>query len=508
MIEFSRTGWPGNCCLVFPRAVVDPVHALYQRRAYPAMSHPSTDPAVTAVAARLGGLDVANPARASVLEIGCAAGHNLLPLAARWPDSRFTGIDFSSPAILEARETARCAGLPHVEFIETDLTTFDPGDEVRYDFIIVHGVYSWVPEEVRQALLKFCARRLSAAGCVVISYNTLPGWSLRKTLVDLTSDIAASPAAGAIGNSPEEILGYLATATGNRTPYARHLTAVLHDLFGKGEEMLPFDDFSPVNEPCTFQQFTHGASRHGLHYLGESQLTENFPSSLAPEAAGLLKPFVGDPLVLQQTIDVLTNRTFRSALLCRSDAVLLGNISADALFQFSVRTPHEVEQEADQVCIVSPGGEVLARFDRPLAIAFFSALSKPKPHARLVRELFDQLASADEKKPELSRLIIDSAGKGLVLLHDGILRFNSEIPDFPNLGRLRLIAAAKGQALVDVYHRPHRLEEGQRKIAALMDGSRSFAELEALAKSNLPHLDFSWWMGRLAARGMFEESIG
>jgi SAM-dependent methyltransferase len=472
------------------------------------MSHPSTDPAVTAVAARLGGLDVANPARASVLEIGCAAGHNLLPLAARWPDSRFTGLDFSRPAILEARETARFAGLTNVEFIETDLTTFDPGDEVHYDFIIAHGVYSWVPEEVRQALLKFCATRLSAAGCVVISYNTLPGWSLRKTLVELTSAIAASPAAEVIGNSPEEILGYLATATGNRTPYARHLTAVLHDLFGKGDEILPFDDFSPVNEPCTFQRFTHGASQHGLYYLGESQLKENFPSSLAPEAAGLLKPFAGDPLVLQQMIDVLTNRTFRSALLCRSDAVLVGKISASTLLRFSVRTPHEVEHEADQVCIVSRGGEVLARFDSPLAIAFFSALSKSKPHSRSIRELFEQLANPDEKKPELSRLIIDSAGKGLVLLHDGILRFSSEIPHFPHLGLLRLMAVGKSQALVDVYHSPHRLEEGRRQIAALMDGSRSFAELEALAKSISPHLDFPSWMGQLAARGMFEESIG
>ena len=494
--------------MVSSRAVDDPVHALYQRRAYPAMSHPSADPAVTAVAARLGGLDVANPARASVLEIGCAAGHNLLPLAARWPDSRFTGIDFSKPAILEARETARFAGLSHVEFIETDLSTFDPGDEMDYDFIIVHGVYSWVSEEVRHALLKFCATRLSAAGCVVISYNTLPGWSLRKTLVELTSAIAASPAVEAIGNSPEEILGYLATATGNRTPYARHLTAVLHDLFGKGDEILPFDDFSPINEPCTFQQFTHRAKQHGLHYLGESQLTDNFPSSLAPEAACLLKPFAGDPFVLQQMIDVLTNRTFRSALLCRSDAVLVEKISASTTLRFSVGMPHEVEHEADQVCIVSRGGEVLARFDKPLAIAFFSALSKSKPHSRPAQELFSQMGNPEEDEPELARLIIDSAEKGLVLLHDGIPPFDSEIPDFPDLGLLRLMAVRKAQALVDVYHAPHRLEEGQRQIAALMDGSRSIAELEALAKSILPHLDFPSWMGQLAARGMFEESIG
>lgn len=495
--------------MVSSKRVSDSVHSLYQRRAYPAMSHPSTDPAVTAVAARLGGLDIASPARAEVLEIGCAAGHNLLPLAARWPDSRFTGIDFSKPAILEARETARFAGLTNVEFIETDLSTFDPGGEVRYDFMIAHGVYSWVPEEVRQALLKLCALRLAVNGCAVISYNTLPGWSLRKTLVELTSRIAESPAAEATGNSPEEILGYLATAAGNHTPYSRHLTTVLHDLFGKGDEILPFDDFSPVNDPCTFQHFTDRARQHGLCYLGESQLTENFPSSLAPEAASLLKPFAEDPLVLQQMIDVLTNRTFRSALLCRSDAHLLERLSPSAILRFSIRIPHEVEHGPDEVRVLSRRGEVLARFENPLALAFFSALLKSKPHSRPIHELLEQMGSLSEMKqvlPGLARFIMDSAGKGLVLLSEGSQRFDSEVPEFPNLGPLRLMALRKGQALVDFYHTSHRLEGEQRRIASAMDGSLTTAELEAWAKSILPHFDFRSWIDQLAARGMFEKT--
>ncbi|MBC8125621.1 MAG: class I SAM-dependent methyltransferase, partial [Gloeobacteraceae cyanobacterium ES-bin-144] len=82
----------------------DLIHELYETRAYPAMSHPSSDPALTAVAALLAGLRVRHPSQSKILEIGCASGLNLIPLAIRWPQSRFVGIDLSGPAIQQARE--------------------------------------------------------------------------------------------------------------------------------------------------------------------------------------------------------------------------------------------------------------------------------------------------------------------------------------------------------------------------------------------------------------------
>lgn len=489
----------------------DPVHELYQSLVYPSMSHPSTDPAITAVAAKLAGLDIPTPTCANILEIGCASGHNLMPLAARWPDSRFTGIDYSTSAIREARRLATEAGLTNVEFIEADLCAFDPGED-SYDFIIAHGVYSWVPDQVRQALLDFCKAHLSHEGIATISYNTLPGWSLRKTLVSLTGLISQRPAAGEIGQDPESILAYLATAAGCHTPYARHLTAVLHDMFGKSSDILHFDDFGPVNEACTFLDFTGHASRSGLLYLGESQIADNFPAALAPESARILRPLGNDPLVLQQTIDVLTNRTFRSSILCRADAPIQTRITAATALHFSVRCLHEFEATDEGARLIDREGEELARFEHPLAVAFFAALDECAPESVPMSEIIERMADRMKEQfdptnslPPLATLVMDAARQNLILLRDEPVRFDPLPPAFPNLGRLRLMAAAKGQALVDIYHAPCSFVDERHQVAAAMDGTRSIDELAAISKSLIPQLDFHAWLGWLAERGMFAD---
>lgn len=482
--------------VAFP--MLDGVLNLYQSCAYQAMSHPSTDPAGTAVAARLAGLEVANPADARFLEIGCAAGHNLLPLAARWPRSHFVGIDFSAAAIREATETALGAGLHNVEFIETDLRAYDSGDGAPFDFIIAHGVYSWVPDEVRQRLMELCTARLSTNGLALISYNTLPGWSLRKTLIDLTNRLAT---AGAAGGNPEEILAFLATAAGNHSPYARHLTSVLHEMFGKGAGPLRFDDFAPVNDPCTFLDFTGHAARSGLRYLGESQLADDLPASLALGSKEILKPLARDPLALQQTIDVLTNRTFRRSLLCRADAPVRERMSAARVLDFSVRCPHVVERTTGGVRLLDRRGEETAHFKNPAEMAFFSNLSATQSVP--VHELIGPMAEGLDPHRRLPQMIVEAARRGLVLLRDEPLRFDTTIPAFPDLGPLRLIAARRGQPLTDLYHTSYPLEESWQQIATAMDGSHSVGELATLAGKMDPKLDFQTWLGHLAARGMF-----
>src|SRR6266511_1890899 len=144
----------------------------YRHGAIP-VSHPARIGAI----GRIHALNCAPPDHCRVLELGCAEGMNLLPLAERFPLSEFIGVDLS-PVQIATGESARVAcSLGNARLVCADLREFQPEPE-SYDYIIAHGVYSWVSDEVKERVLAICSRALRPAGLAYVSYNTLPEWSL------------------------------------------------------------------------------------------------------------------------------------------------------------------------------------------------------------------------------------------------------------------------------------------------------------------------------------------
>ena len=239
----------------------DPIRQLYETRVYPAMSHPLSDPAVSGVAALLAGLDVRQPERARILEIGCASGHNLIPLAMRWRSSRLTGIDLSEEAIRMARGLATAAGAGNAEFHAVDLRDFE-ADDGAFDFIIAHGFFSWVADEVKARLLAFCRRKLAPGGIATVSFNLESGWLPRLPVIRKARAILAAGAADEMA-----ALAILRTVT---EPGSAEME-IIDDMLLKGPDILPFDDFAPINDPWSLENFVASASHAGLRWLGESE---------------------------------------------------------------------------------------------------------------------------------------------------------------------------------------------------------------------------------------------
>lgn len=113
-------------------------------------------------------------------ELGCGDGANLLALAFYDPEPTFIGIDNSSSAIDQARESARSLGLENIRFVLKDIRDLELADVAPSDYIIAHGLYSWVPEDARDAILTFCRKNLAPNGLAYISYNAQPGWAMRR----------------------------------------------------------------------------------------------------------------------------------------------------------------------------------------------------------------------------------------------------------------------------------------------------------------------------------------
>lgn len=472
----------------------DPVRELYSEKRYPALSHPVTDPAHLAVSARLAGLQrLAMPEACRVIELGCATGHNLLPLAARYPESDFMGLDYSDTAIRKARQASYESGLHNVLFETADLEHWRPSHPC--DYLIVHGVFSWVPDPVKARVLDLCGQVLSDSGVVCISYNTLPGWSLKRDLVPLVRALAANPAAQGLGGSIEAVAASLAEMAGSSTPHALNLQAVCGEMVRKGEDVLSFDDFAPVCDAVYFGQFAGWAAQRGLRYLGEANLRDNLPDGIDPGALQRLAPLATDPLLLQQTLDLLSGRTHRVSLFCRADAPLEEGTTTAVVLQFAAgRGEMELPSLAGE-------GMLIAIFRQELADAGNSCL----PVRELMERTAERLAGGwdpSKHSRELAGWLFQAARLGGIELRADEVAIPVEVPEFPALSKLNLYFAAKGLPVVDARHVSCHFPAGHEQLLAAMDGTRSRSELGLMARTGFPELDFERWILHLTERGL------
>ncbi len=451
--------------------MLDTIHQLYQQQVYPPMSHPLADPAVSAVAAKIGGLDVPHPQRARILEIGCCSGHHLIPLAMRWPESRLVGIDLAERSIHEARHRAAVAGVENIEFHAVDLRNFDPTGG-PFDFIIAHGFFSWVPNEVKAALLRFCCEHLSPSGIATISFNLACGWKPRLPVIAKVRAIQQ-----ARGGSEVEALEILRSLMVAGDPEI----SIIDDMFAKGAAILAFDDFGPVNDPWALDDFACAAAGAGLRWLGESDPGENIPSSLGDEILGDLKCRIQDPLEFQLALDEAAGRTFRSGVLCRDDAPVAERVSLGFIMNLAVsagRVPSELA--ADEL---------------------FQAIQAVTPRCAAMSEIVGLLPNCDLKS--VATQVFQGISRGWIRPRIEPVEFESTPPDFPKLNAFRLLCARECLPLVDCWHQPCALPEAHYQVLVAMDGSLSRAELAAVSEKKCPELAFEPWLRHLAERGMF-----
>src|SRR5262245_5129037 len=143
-----------------------------------------THPDHLAALARLFGVSTPQVETCRVLELGCARGDNLIPMAVSLPDAQFVGIDLSRRQIEDGRGTIAALGLGNIELRQQGIQDLGP-DLGPFDYILAHGGYSWIPAEVQDNLLRRCAEALTPNGLAYISYNTYPGWHMRTMIRDM-----------------------------------------------------------------------------------------------------------------------------------------------------------------------------------------------------------------------------------------------------------------------------------------------------------------------------------
>ncbi len=346
---------------------------------------PATHPARLGAIARLLGHGAAPPDRCRVLELGCGEGMNLLPLAERFSASQFVGVDFSAVHIGVGEEACRVASIANARLICADLREFEP-EAGAFDYVIAHGVYSWVSDEVKDRLLQLCARALAPDGIAYLSYNVHPGWGLLGSLrAIIRAELAqvSDPRAHA-----RRLLPALQRAfAGQDTPYAKLMSEALTGMQAKSEALLFHDELEIVNDPVTFLDFIAHTAGHGLHYLAEAGFSALPLEHLPPAAQGELAGLGVDFLRGQQLLDLFGNRQFRASLLTLSPAPAPPSsepgpaIVAECAVGLHLRAIEgRIDLTGSAPLRLLGRHNLVLSIEKPAQRAFFAALCEAYPH--------------------------------------------------------------------------------------------------------------------------------
>jgi methyltransferase-like protein/SAM-dependent methyltransferase len=310
---------------------VDQLRAAYDAVPYESHAFPQTAPGHLAAIAYVFGLDRIDVSNSRVLEIGCAAGGNLIPFALLHPQTHVVGVDLSSVQIEEGRRRVNQLGVPNLHLLQGDISAIDPAALGVFDFIICHGVYSWVPPNVQEAILSACDTMMAPHGVAYISYNVYPGWKSKEIVRDamlLRGGDRATPneklnyAVGMI-NFLEEVApadSVMAKAVGD---YKKVRSSV-------GDAYVLHEYLEPFNAPCYFLEFGKRTEPYRLTYLADSALNTMFAKNYGEKiAVPLLRECGHSQVLVEQYLDFFCNRTFRQTLLVHGDRAPLVTYNPD-----------------------------------------------------------------------------------------------------------------------------------------------------------------------------------
>lgn len=463
----------------------------YDLLPYTSNPFPMTQPSRTAALARLFGLETAPLANARVLELGCAAGGNIIPHAARYPAARFLGVDLSRTQVAAGRARIANLGLRNIEIQCQSFTELGPTDG-EFDFIICHGVYSWVPGPVRDAILRICRERLSPVGLAMISYNVLPGWRLSQTLRDsFLIHIPDNHDSRSRVRMAREFLDFLSAHAQHGSAYKQILSSWSERFKNLPEDYVAHEFLEEINEPCTFRDFITLSQSHGLVFLGEADLPSMILDNQSAELAAKVRTLGQNQiLATEQYMDLVTARTFRQTILVKSDRMgsISRNLSPERIEGLHLIGGADLRIER----VAGSGGKLCDAAGRSLTagkdeiIDALAWMVERFPASSTIDDLLDALPLASRSETvrlEIRDALYKMALVGLATLSSEPVSAAAKPSPQPMASALARGDAARGEsATTNLRHERVAFDALGQVVCPLLDGTRDVPSLAGLVK--------------------------
>lgn len=473
-------------------------HKDYDEMPYESHAYPFSSPVSLYTLAKLFKIDAADFKTARVLELGCASGGNIIPYAINYPKANFVGVELSKRHVDQGNKRLKSLGLKNVHLKHMSIADVKE-DLGKFDYIVTHGVYSWVPEEVQEKIFQICQNHLADNGIAYISYNTQPGWNMIQTIRDMMMYHTAkfktlaekAQQARLLLNFIKESMGKDATS-----PYAKLIEEEGKLLANQADYYLIHDHLNRDNNPCYFHEFIEKATKHKLAYVSDVDISQMYLGSLPENVRSVLSTIQNDIVRTEQYIDFLTNRRFRMSLLCKDSLVVNRILNPADIKNFYLRT--KIEKKGQDYQLSGLKNLTVNVTNNPVVGAMCEVFSEQRSKSALISDLdkkIQQKLGAKEAKSDMKSIILQNILE-IILRGGGLIsadkdNYVMEISERPKVSKL-----ARQQVSEQVWVTNQRYEKVatdlfSRILLKYADGTKTHEELKDLLFSHVEKGDIS-----------------
>lgn len=286
-----------------------------------------TIPALLEAYGRLYGLTPKDSRKARVLELGSSFGGNIITQALYNPESEFIGIDLTAEQVKEGNEVIEKIGLRNIKLLEKNILEINE-DFGKFDYIIVHGVFSWVPDIVKEKIVKICNENLTEEGIAYISYNTYPGWKEPDKVREMMIYANKYFPDFSLGDKTQRGKAFISIVADQMKSYT-DIAEKKGDFIKQIEEILKMQDYYVgheylefFNNPMYLHEFVDLMRKENLEYISDVALRLSIASIYNQSTVEKLQQLSqGDHVIKEQCLDYILDTKFRRSLICKKSQI-------------------------------------------------------------------------------------------------------------------------------------------------------------------------------------------
>ncbi len=305
-------------------------------------------------------------------DLGCGQGVTAAILAATHPSGVFHGIDAMPAHIDHARRLAAAVAIPNLQLHAVDFAAAIGLELPQFDYIVAHGVYTWIGPEAQCAVRRFIDCRLKPGGLVYLSYNAMPGWARDLPFQGLLKEFGRT--------FPGDDFARLAAAAELARTLAGAGVAslaasfILKELQERPEDYPPaylvHEFMPPAWQPLYVTEVRRDMATIGLEPVGSATLSENFDWMVLDQAARQTLGAITDPNARELVRDYYLDQRFRCDVFARGNRQLGLDERAGRLHSSTFALARPVP--AIRYTMTTPAGSLT--YDSPAARAIVAEL--------------------------------------------------------------------------------------------------------------------------------------